>query len=231
MGQATILYIRTAVSSQEDAKTMQRRQAVEYATDILGITPHNLRILRDIGTETRSDDSSAYQRLLTLVTNRKISRVIVTDAARLGKDIRDLHQIVTKFNDNDVAVHVIDVGLQIGDPEFGRVNRTPAETLEIAKDLEASIKSGRTKDGIVLAQEQGSHVGRPPFGFDGDGSGGLVPNEDFETALEVIERIKAGASKRSTAKEAGTTRSTVGNIIEQEQLYLDAATRSEERSE
>lgn len=227
MGRATILYIRTAVSSQEDAKATQRRRAIEYATEGLGISPRDLRILQDSGTEARNDDSSAYQRLLALITNGDVSRVIVTDAARLGKDIRDLHRIIARFNDNDVAVHIIDVGLQVGDPEYGTANRTPAETLDIAKELETSIKSGRTKDGVVLAQEQGSHVGRPPFGFDSDGSGGLVPNEDFETALEVIERIEAGASKRSTAKEAGITRSTVGNITEQEQLYLDAATREE----
>ncbi len=227
MGQATALYIRTAVSSQKNAKARQRRRAVEYATDRLEVAPRDLRVLRDSDTEARNDDSSAYQRLLTLVTNRKVSRIIVTDAARLGKDIRDLHRIVTTFNDNDVAVHIIDVGLQVGDPEFGTVNRTPAETLEMAKDLEASINSGRTKDGVVLAQEQGSHVGRPPFGFDSDGSGGLVPNEDFETALKVIDRIDADWSKRSTAKEADITRSTVGNIVEQKQLYLDATTRDE----
>jgi putative DNA-invertase from lambdoid prophage Rac len=224
MGRATILYIRTAVSSQDEAKTTQRKRAVEYATEGLGISPRDLRILRDSGTEARNDDSSAYQRLLTLVADREISRVVVTDAARLGRDIRDLHRIVTEFTDNDVGVHVIDVGLQIGDPAFEAAERTPAETLETAKDLEASINSGRTKDGIVLAQEQGAHVGRPPFGFDSDGGGGLVPNADFETALAVIERIDAGWSKRSTAEEADITRSTVGNIIEQEQLYLDAAT-------
>lgn len=231
MCRATILYIRTAVSSQKDAKIVQRRQAVEYATNSLGISPRNLRVLRDNGTEARNDDSSSYQRLLDLVTNGKISRVIVTDAARLGKNIHDLHRIVTEFTDDGVAVHVIDVGLQVGDSEFGATSRTSAETLEMAKDLERSIKSGRTKDGVVLAQEQGSHIGRPPFGFDSDGNGGLVPNKDFETALEVIERIKAGSSKRSTAKKAGTTRSTVSNIIEQEQLYLDAETQYEEHSE
>ncbi|WP_079255034.1 recombinase family protein [Halococcus hamelinensis] len=231
MCRATILYIRTAVSSQEDAKRVQRRQAVTYATETLGIAPRGLRILRDSGTEARNDDSSSYQRLLDLVTNGKISRVIVTDAARLGKNVHDLHRIVTEFTDNGVAVHVIDVGLQVGESEFGAASRTPAETLEMAKDLEMSIKSGRTKDGVVLAQEQGSHIGRPPFGFDSDGNGGLVPNENFETALEVIERIKTGSSKRSTAKRAGTTRSTVSNIIKQKRLYLDTETQSKGHTE
>lgn len=223
MSQPTGIYIRVATSAQEDDISDQYKRAIKYATDILEIDPRNLRIFRDIDTEARTDSSSGYQHLLTLSVNHEIERVIVTDAARLSKDIRDLYGIITRFNRNGVAVHIINADLRIGESEFDTTDRTPLETLETAKDLKASMNSERTKEGIALAQESGTHVGRPPFGFDSDENGGIIPNEDFETALTIIDRIEAGASKRSTAREADTTRATVGNIIDRKQLYFDAA--------
>lgn len=225
MSRTTGIYARVATSAHKGVEPTQRERAITYATDGLGIAPRDLRVFCDTAPEARTDSSSEYQRLLAVVTNREIERVIVTDAARLGKNIRDLHAIITRFIKNDVAVHIIDAGLRIGETEYETACRTPLETLETARELEVSMNTDRTKEGIAVAQENGKHVGRPPFGFDSDGNGGLVPNEDFETALRVIERIEAGASKRSTAREADISRSTIGNIVERKQLYLDAADR------
>lgn len=228
MSRPTGIYIRVATSDQKGAESTQRERATTYATDVLGIAPRNLRVLRDIDTEARTDSSSEYQQLLALAASRDIERVIVTDAARLGKDIRDLHEIVTRLAENGVAVHIIDANLRLGESAFDTDERTPLETLETARKLEVSMNAERTKEGIAVAQENGTRVGRPPFGFDSDGTGGLVPNGDFETALTVIERMEGGASKRSTAREADITRATVGNILGRKQLYLDAATPSME---
>lgn len=225
MSQATGIYARVATSAHKGVEPTQRERAITYATDVLGIAPRNLRVFCDTDPEARTKNYSEYQQLLALVVNHEIERVIVTDAARLGKDIRDLHEIITRFTENNVAVHIIDAGLRVGETEYDTTHRTPIETLETARELEVSMNADRTKEGIAVAQENGRHVGRPPFGFDSDGTGGLVPNEDFTTAVRVIERIEAGTSKRSTAREADISRATVGNIIERKQLYLDAADR------
>ena len=81
------------------------------------------------------------------------------------------------------------------------------------------MNSKRTKEGIAVAKAEGKHVGRPPFGFDSDGDGSLVPNEDYETALAVIEEIEDGESKRSVARRADITRATVRNIMDRTELY------------
>lgn len=98
-------------------------------------------------------------------------------------------------------------------------DHTMLRAIGIAAELEASVNSERTREGIAAAQAEGKHVGRPPFGFDTDGNGNLVPNENFETALAVIEQIEAGDSKRSTARDAGITRATVRNIMNRKELY------------
>jgi DNA invertase Pin-like site-specific DNA recombinase len=93
--------------------------------------------------------------------------------------------------------------------------------LGIAAELEAKLNKERTMAGLAAAKEAGKHTGRPPFGFDVDDDGYLVPNDDFDTALAIIEKVEQdGESVRSTARHAGVARSTVRNIIDRQDVYL-----------
>jgi DNA invertase Pin-like site-specific DNA recombinase len=224
----TAIYVRVAPGTESTRE--QREEALEYAATVLGIGLADGLVLTDSGTYTRTDDSSGHQRLFTLAADGTIERVIMCDAARIATNMRDLNDRVTRLVDAGVAVHIIDPGIRIGEPgaDAGPDDRTLLRVLGIAAELEMAVNSERTREGIAAAKAAGKHVGRPPFGFDADGAGGLVPNEDFETALAVIEEIETGKSKRSTARRAGVTRSTVGNIMEQKEEYLDYATGPEE---
>ena len=215
----TAIYVRTAPGT-ESVRT-QREEALAYATEVLGIDPADSLVLSDSGTYTRTDASSGHRRLFDLAADGAIERVIMCDAARIATNMRDLNDRITRLLDAGVAVHIIEAGLRIGEPgdDSGPDDRTLLRALGIAAELDTVVGSERTKEGIAAAKAEGKHVGRPPFGFDADGKGGLIPNEDFETALAVIEEIERGKSKRSTARRAGVTRSTVGNIVERKELY------------
>ena len=217
----TAIYVRVAPGTE--STHTQREAALEYAADVLDIDPADSLVLTDSGTYTRTDDTSGHQRLFDLAADGAIERVIMCDAARIATNMRDLNDRVTQLVESGVAVHIIEPGIRIGEPgaDAGPDDRTLLRVLGIAAELEMAVNSERTREGIAAAKAEGKHVGRPPFGFDADGAGGLVPNEDFETALAVIEEIEAGKSKRSTARRAGITRSTVGNIMDQKEAYLD----------
>ena len=219
MSQKTAIYVRTAPGTESVHK--QREEAFEYATEVLGIDPDDSLVLSDSGTYTRTDESSGHRRLFALAADGKIERVIMCDAARIATNMRDLNDHITRLVDAGVAVHIIEAGLHVGEPgNDGRPDdHTMLRALGIAAELDTTVGSERTKEGIAAAKSEGKHMGRPPFGFDADGSGGLIPNEDFETALAVIEEIERGKSKRSTARRAGITRSTVGNIVDQKDRY------------
>jgi putative DNA-invertase from lambdoid prophage Rac len=223
----TAIYVRVAPGTESTRE--QREAALVYAADVLGIEPADSLVLTDSGTYTRTDDASGHQRLFDLAADGAIERVIMRDAARIATNMRDLNDRVTRLIEAGVAVHIVEPGVRIGEPgaDAGPDDRTLLRVLGIAAELETAVNSERTREGIAAAKAEGKHVGRPPFGFDADGEGGLVPNEDFETALAVIEEIEAGKSKRSTARRAGVTRSTVGNIIDQKAQYLDHATGAE----
>lgn len=221
MDETTVIYIRdTAATESEDE---QREVALEYATDDLGLDPKEIVVLSDTALHGRDAPSSSDQQLFELAAEGVIERVIVRDASRIAINMRDLDDRLRRLLDDGVAVHVVEAGLRLGedDPDSGGPvdDETMLQAVAIAADLEETVSSERTREGIAAAQAEGKHVGRPPFGFDSDGDGNLVPNENFETAQAVIEQIEAGDSKRSTAADAGITRATVRNILERKELY------------
>ncbi|PSP76776.1 resolvase [Halobacteriales archaeon QS_3_64_16] len=233
MKESTVVYTR-AVSS-ETSIAEQRQRALEYVTETVGLDEAEVLVLADEGTETRADDSSGYQRLTSLVAAGDVKRVIVTDASRIAKTMPDFYTLLKTLLDSDIAVHVIEAGLALGEnrPLAGLESdgSQPSDeamlrALAIAVDLEESVSAERTKEGIDAAKASGKHVGRPPFGFDSQG-GQLVPNEDFETALEVIERIEDGKSKRSTARNAGISRATVQNVVDRKDIYHEYTNAAE----
>ncbi|PSP64797.1 resolvase [Halobacteriales archaeon QH_8_64_26] len=227
MKESTVIYTRAASSEASIAE--QRQRALAYAMEAIGLEEADVLVLSDEGTETRTDDSSGYQRLSSLAAAGDVERVIVTDASRIAKAMPDFYTLLQTLLNSDIAVHVIGAGLALGENRSVEGLETDSEgipdeavlrALSIAVDLEESVSAERTKEGIDAAKASGKHVGRPPFGFDSRG-GQLVPNDDFETALEVIERIEDGKSKRSTARQADISRATVQNVVDRKEIYLD----------
>lgn len=225
---STVIYVRDTTATPSGSE--QRERTLEYATHRLGLDPEEVVVLSDTALHGRTAQASSDQELFDLASDGEIERVIVDDAARIATDVGDLHERLTRLFDDGVAVHVVASDLRLG--ESGEVAASDSSdevediddgamlrALEVAAELEASVSSERTREGIAMAQAEGKHVGRPPFGFDSDGDGHLVPNENFETALAVIEQIESGESKRQTAREAGITRATVRNIVDREELY------------
>lgn len=222
MNETTAIYVRDTAAT--DSEEGQLETTLDYATRELGLDPVEIVVLSDTALHGRNAPASSDQKLFDLAAAGEIERVIVHDASRIAVNMRDLHDRITRLVESGVAVHIVQPGLRISDPErepdSGIDDRTMLRALGIAAELEASMSSERTKEGIAAAQAEGKHVGRPPFGFDSDGDGGLVPNEDYETALAVIEEVEAGESKRSVANRAGVTRATVRSIMDRKDLYL-----------
>ncbi|WP_122090860.1 recombinase family protein [Halalkalicoccus subterraneus] len=221
VNETTAIYIRdtAAIGSEEE----QQEVALDYATTALNLDPAEVMVLSDTALQARNAPSSSDQELFNLADKGDIERVIVRDASRIALNMRDLYDRVTRLVERGVAVHIVESGLRISASASGSEDaddHTMLRALGIAAELETAMNSRRTKEGIAAARAEGKHVGRPPFGFDSDGNGTLVPNEDYETALAVIEEVEAGESKRSVARRADITRATVRNIMDRKEVYL-----------
>ncbi|AQL41652.1 resolvase [Halorientalis sp. IM1011] len=220
----TAIYAR--VSTEEQSLEGQKKSAWEYTTETLDVKPGNVRVLQDQSTGTDTD-RSGYRELMELAKDGEIDRVVVREVSRIARNMRDLNRTVGRLvDDNDVSVHIIDADLHIGeDAGDGLVDdEMVLQLLGMAAELEAKLNKERTMAGLAAAEAAGKHLGRPPYGFDTDDEGYLVPNENFDTALAVIERIeKEDKSIRSTANHAGISRSAVRNIVDRKEMYLDEA--------
>lgn len=160
-----------------------------------------------------------------------VDRVIVLEVSRLSRSMRDLATPVeTIVDESDTGLHILDISLAIEPGEDYPYQRAFLNIMGTIAQLEADMIRERTRSGIKAAKAAGKHTGRPPFGFDVNG-GYLTPNENYDTAIEILERIEKGESKRSTARFAGVSRSTVGRILDRADLYRDQTQAPSELSE
>jgi len=218
---ATAIYAR--VSTEEQSLEGQKKSAWEYATDDLDVAPADIEVLEDKSTGTNTD-RSGYRELMNRAEAGDLDRVIVREVSRIARNMRDLNRTVGRLvDDHDVSIHIIDAGLHIGDDASDELidDEIVLQLLGIAAELEAKLNKERTMAGLSAAQEAGKHTGRPPYGFDTDDDGYLVPNQNFDTALAIIERVEDDSeSIRSTAKHADVSRPTVRSIVDRKEFYL-----------
>jgi len=212
------LYCR--VSTAEQSLDRQRQLTSDYATQRLGCELSSTETYIDKQTGTNTD-RDGYRQLMDDVENGRVSRVVVSEVSRISRSVRDFSVTVERIVDeNGVGLHVLDMGIDL-DPEerdpYTRAFLTVAATFA---ELEAEIKRQNTREGIAARRDLGKWHGRPPFGFDVGSEGYLSPNDDYETALVIIDELDKGTSKSQLARRAGVSRMTVTRIGENRERYL-----------
>jgi len=214
----TALYCR--VSTEEQNLDRQRNETYDYAVENLDVDPSAIEVFTDKSTG-RDTDRDAFQELASTIRDGGVDRVVVLELTRLTRSMRDLSEIINEFQDHGTGLHIVDRGLDLDPHDSDPMSEAFIYLTGVFAQLEADMMKKRTLSGIRAAQEAGKHTGRPPYGFETDADGYLVPNENFDTALAIIERIEEqDESVRSTARHAGVARSTVRNIVDRKDLYL-----------
>ena len=178
----------------------QHELTYEYATERLGISPSAIEVYIDKGTGTNTD-RRGYRNLIAGLEAGDVNRVGVSEVSRLSRSVRDFAASVKRIVDEyDAALHVLDTGLNLDLNERDPYTRT---FLSVAATF----------------AEQGKHTGRAPFGFDVGPEGYLSPNEDFDSAVVILNQLDRGDSKRSISRGADVSHSTVGQIEARRDIY------------
>ena len=214
----TALYAR--VSTDDQSLDRQKEETWSYATETLDVPPGEIEVYEDTGTG-RDTQRDGYQELMQRVRAGEVARVIVLEVSRLSRSMRDLATTVeTIVDESETGLHILDMNLALEPGDDDPYQRAFLNIMGTIAQLEADMIRERTRSGIEAAKSAGKHTGRPPFGFDVN-EGYLTPNEDYDTAVEILERIEKGESKRSVARFAGVARSTVGRILDRADLYRE----------
>ena len=211
------LYVR--VSTEDQSLARQRQLTYDYATDRLGVEPSSIRVYTDKRSGTNTD-RSGYADLMADLADGSIDRVVVSEVSRLSRSVRDFAEAVERIVDeHGAALHVLDMGLDLDPDDRDPYTRAFLSVAATFAELEADIKRENTRQGMAAAKSLGKQTGRPPFGFDVGPEGYLSPNDDFETALVILDHLDRGDSKRSVANSAGVSRRTVGRIEQRREVY------------
>ena len=211
------LYCR--VSTEEQNLDRQRQLTSDYATQRLGVPLAATETYVDKQTGTNTD-RAGYRQLMQGVESGHIDRVIVSEVSRISRSVRDFSATVHHLVDeHGVALHVLDMGIDVDPTERDPYTRAFLQVAATFAELEAEIKRQNTREGMDAARDQGKWTGRPPFGFDVGAEGYLAPNDDYETALVIIDELDKGVSKSQLARRSGVSRMTVARIDEQRDRY------------
>lgn len=119
--------------------------------------------------------------------------LIVTKLDRLGRDAMDVRKTVEQLAMSDIRVHCLALG---GVDLTSPAGKMTMQVISAVAEFEKDLLIERTHSGLARARAAGKRFGRPPALSD-------------EQKQAVLERIDAGASISSIARDFDTTRQTI----------------------
>ena len=134
---------------------------------------------------------------------KKGDTIILTELSRLGRSLMMILNILQSLLDRRVQVIAIKEGYELGDNIQSKVL---AFAFGLSAEIERTLLSERTKQGLERARKAGKQIGRLP---------GQKPNYYKLTPFryKIKRYLKTGRSKLSIAKELGVTWGTLDRFI------------------
>lgn len=175
------------VSTLEQNTENQRRE-IEAAG--FAVKPQRL-IEEQISGSVAASERTGFARLLDRMENGDV--LIVTKLDRLGRDAMDVRKTVEQLAMSDIRVHCLALG---GVDLTSPAGKMTMQVISAVAEFEKDLLIERTHSGLARARAAGKRFGRPPALSD-------------EQKQAVLERIDAGASISSIARDFDTTRQTI----------------------
>lgn len=204
MTETALGYIR--LSQNGRSLPRQQRDVEDYADS------HGYELL-DVYNEGRNssgytDDRPEYQALLNRLQEGAVDAVIVPNLSRLSRDRKERLRLLLDLDETGVAVCACELGRAVDlDDDWELVQQAvTATTDDVAKRKEIKRSKRATKERL----QNGYDHGRPPFGFTFDDDGQYwVPDDDFDTAREIVRLRDLGRSFSEIVEKTGVPRGTV----------------------
>ncbi|MGP1522658.1 MAG: recombinase family protein [Treponema sp.] len=150
---------------------------------------------------TKSPEKRKLGKLLDEVVEGDI--IVLTELSRLGRSLIMVLNVLQKLLDKKVRVITIKEGYELGDNIQSKIL---AFAFGLSAEIERTLLSERTKQGLERARKAGKQIGRLP---------GQKPSYYKLTPYryKIKRALKAGRSKLSIAKEFGVTWVTLDRFV------------------
>lgn len=178
------------VSTQEQTTENQRKE-IEAA----GFTIRPQRLIEEqISGSVAASERPGFTRLLDRMETGDV--LIVTKLDRLGRNAMDVRKTVEQLATSDIRVHCLALG---GVDLTSPAGKMTMQVISAVAEFERDLLIERTHSGIARAKTAGKRFGRPPA-------------LNHEQHKQVVERLNAGHSVASVAREFKTSRQTIMRI-------------------
>lgn len=202
MDSLTILYIR--VSSETQNIDRQVHNLTEWATKT---GSNNIEVI----TEKISGSVSTEKRLFNNVfTTKNVSRVVVQDIDRLGRDTIDILQTIKKLTAKGINLTVTSLGMDTIQPN-GKENdafKLVLSVMATLAEMERKKIKERQKQGIARAKKKGVYKGRK-VGATQDNTKTLEKHSDI---VKLVNKKSKNYSLREIANLTNKSINTVRKI-------------------
>ena len=178
------------VSTQEQTTENQRKE-IEAAG--FSVRPQRL-IEEQISGSVAASKRPGFTRLLDRMETGDV--LIVTKLDRLGRNAMDVRMTVKQLATSDIRVHCLALG---GVDLTSPAGKMTMQVISAVAEFERDLLIERTHSGIARAKTAGKRFGRPP----------ALNHEQHKL---VVERLNAGHSVASVAREFKTSRQTIMRI-------------------
>jgi len=197
-------FIRVSGNKQDEQN--QRHEILEYCN------PKQLFIAEsDWFSFTLSTRKAKLQTILETMTSSMQAgdMLIVTELSRLGRNLRQVLNLIFELRKKDVTIICIKERLEIGKEE-NLQNTLLITIFSMLYEVERSFISMRTKEALNARKARGVKLGRKP------GKAGKTKIDEF--AKVIGELVGKGVSITSIAKIIDAKRSTVDYFVRTRKL-------------
>ena len=156
-------------------------------------------VIIDAGASAKDLNRPGLVRVLALVEKRHVDAVIVAKLDRLTRSVRDLGELLERFERRGVSLVSVAESLDTGTA----AGRLVLNVMASVSQWEREVIGERTREALAHKKSQGQRIGTVPFGYAlADDGRTLVQQPDEQATLSLLlEYRAAGFSLRAIATE------------------------------
>ncbi len=192
-------YTRVSTDQQAATGVSLAAQAEKIKAMAVVQDAHLLEVVTDAGASAKTLNRPGLAQLLDLVDRRQVQTVIVAKLDRLTRSVRDLGELLDRFQRRGVSLVSVAESLDTGTA----AGRLVLNIMSSVSQWEREAIGERTRDALQHKKARGERVGTVPFGsrLDDDGRT-LIPNPAEQEIVTLVQACRDGGySLRAIAAE------------------------------
>lgn len=194
----TLGYVRVSTDRQAERGVSLEAQAEKIRAMAVVQGSEVAEIIVDGGESAKSLARPGMAKLLAMVDAREVRTVIIAKLDRLTRSVRDLCELLERFERRGVSLVSVAESLDTGSAG----GRLVLNIMTAVSQWEREAIGERTRDALRHKRSQGERVGTVPYGSrlgaDGDH---LEPDPAEQATLAEIDRLRQeGSSMRRIAR-------------------------------